>query len=480
MDPRPYLRVVWRWRWLILLIVVTCALTSGLVSYQLPKAYSTSATGLVSPKQLLPSGTSADLTQAPNVDQLVETYVGLLNTDPVRSRLVMDGVPRSADQLKGAIVAVRVPSSTLIKITITDSEPAVAQAIARDIIPAFNASLADLQSKVGVDSKSRLEALVPWEVPTAAPTTPVTPNIPRNVESAVAASLVGAILLAFLIERLDSTVKTEADLRVRTGLTVLGSVVERPPHDLAPDEGVETVVLTHPTDPLAEQYRAIRTNVLFSRVDSELRTLVVTSPGPGEGKTTTACNLAVTLAQAGNSVILVDADFRRPALHRVFGVNADIGLGNLILGDKTEDEVIQPTKVPRLRVVCTGVTPANPSELLGSSSMQRTLERLCAKADVVMLDTPPVTAVTDATVLGALVDGVVVVVERGGTSGAALTRSIETMQGVGARIIGLVLNRARAEAGVGYYYYYGPHPADRPSQKRRDKRRGGPEPEAQG
>ncbi|MEA2645333.1 MAG: tyrosine-protein kinase [Chloroflexota bacterium] len=474
MDPRPYLRVVWRWRWLVVLIVVTCALTSVLVSYQLPKAYATTATGLVSPKQLLPGGTP-DATQAPNIDQLVETYVGLINTDPVRSRLVKDGIPRSTDQLKGAITAARAPSSTLIKITIVDSEPGVAQAIARDIIPAFNASLDDLQTKVGVDSKSRLDALVLWEVPATAPTTPITPNIPRNVELAVAASLVGAILLAFLIERLDSTVKTEADLREKTGLTVLGSVIERPAGDLDPDQGIETVVVTHPTDPLAEQYRAIRTNVLFSRVDSELRTLIVTSPSPGEGKTTTASNLAVVLAQAGNNVILVDADFRRPAIHSVFGVNSDVGLGNLILGDKTEDEVLQSTKVPRLRVVCTGVTPANPSELLGSSSMQRALERLNAKADVVILDTPPVTAVTDATVLSALVDGVVVVVERGGTSFASLTRSIETMQGVGARIIGLVLNKARAEAGVGYYYYYGPHPSGRKGQRRKT-----PKPEAQG
>jgi len=214
------------------------------------------------------------------------------------------------------------------------------------------------------------------------------------------------------------------------------------------------VTSTHPKEPIAEAYKAIRTNLLFSLGEGQtLSTLVVTSTTPGEGKTSTACNLAVTLAQAGRRVILVDADFRRPKLHEVFGVGRNLGLGNLILRDRPEGDLITQTPVPNLLLLCSGPTPPNPSELLGSAVFNRIVEQLKAQCDVVVFDTPPVGAVTDATVLAARADGVLVVVDASRTAVSAILRTRDTLRSVNAKILGVVLNKARTSTGSEYYYY---------------------------
>ena len=457
---RDYAHTAWRWKWLVALIAVTCAVTALVVSIQLPKAYKTSAVGLVSPKQLIPpAGTSSDSApQVPSLDQLVETYVGLINTDPVRQQLVKDGIPRSAGELQANISAFRQPNTTLISITVGDRDPAVTELIAKDIIPAFNHSLDELQGKVGADPKNHLESLVPWEIPTTPPGSPVSPDIPRNVGAALLAGLIGGLAIAFVIEALDNTVKAESDVHIKLHTNLLGSVLLRRPTDSGdqPGQKVEVISASHPTDPLAEQYRALRTNLMFSRVDQSMRSLLVTSTAPAEGKTTTACNLAVVMAQAGNRVILVDADFRRPALHQVFRFRNDAGLGHLILRERPVAELVRATGIPNLRVISTGPAPPNPSELLGSSAMSQLMDRLADEADIIVFDTPPVGAVTDATVLGALVDGVVVVVEQGKTGITSIIRGLQTLQAVDANVLGIVLNKApRGEDAAYYDYYYG-------------------------
>jgi len=220
-------------------------------------------------------------------------------------------------------------------------------------------------------------------------------------------------------------------------------------------EEVALVTIREPDDAVSEAFRAIRTNLLFNSLDAKLRTLVVSSTVPGEGKTSTACNLAVAMAQAGNRVIIVDADFRRPELHRVFHKGRNVGLGNFILGDASEQDMILDTDVPNLRVICSGPTPPNPSELLGSQRMLKTIERLKELADVVIFDTPPVAAVTDATILAARTDGTILVVERGGTPIDAILQAKVKLDSVGARLLGIVLNKVRSgDAGAYYYYKY--------------------------
>jgi capsular exopolysaccharide synthesis family protein len=206
---------------------------------------------------------------------------------------------------------------------------------------------------------------------------------------------------------------------------------------------------------VAEAYRAIRTNLMFNSVERKLQSIVVTSAIPGEGKTSTACNLAVTMAQAGNRVVLVDSDFRRPSLHKIFH-KPSVGLGNLFLGNRPEEELIVPTRVQNLWLVCSGPTPPNPSELLGSERMSSVISGLREQADVVIFDTPPIGAVTDAVVLAAQCDGVIMVVERGRTDVASIRGAADKLHGVHANILGVVLNKVRAadSDAMAYYRYY--------------------------
>jgi succinoglycan biosynthesis transport protein ExoP len=468
MDAAGFIRVIRRWKWMIILLSLTCAGTAAVLTLQIPKTYSVTAVALVNPRQPLNVAGSSDPTQLPTIDQLVETYAGLINTDPVRARLIQDGVPRSQPELTAAINAKRQVNTTLISISIIDTDPAVALAIANDIVPAFNSSLSELQAKASQpDQNARLQALVPWEIPNKAPTAPVGPNIPRSVIIALLGGLVLSLGMAFVFERIDTSIRSEADVTQRLGQTLLGQVAYRSFADLSEgDLHVGSLVEAHATDTLAEQFRALRTNILFSRVRGKMDAMVVTSAAPGEGKTTTASNLAVVMAQAGLRVILVDADFRRPAIHRAFNISSRMGLGNLLLGDVPKEEVIVQSPVENLRIVCSGPAPPNPSELLGSPAMARVLEELKADCDLVIFDSPPVLAVTDAAVLSQLTDGTLLVAEHRGVGMGSIERALKSLTIVGVQVLGIVLNKAKAP-DASYYYEYGMGTAEATSGRSR-------------
>jgi len=455
-----YLPTLRRWAWLIISFTLVAGVTAALVSLELPKQYESTTVGLVNPKQLLLSGTDTGYTAQP--DQLVQTYVQLMSNKPVWDRLVAEGIPRTREQLKTELTVKREPNTSLIDVTIRDHSPEVALRVAQDIIPAFNSSLGELQARVAgaKPASAQLDSLVPWSVPSDAPTTPVSPRIPLNVAVALVAGLMISVGFAFLLEHLDDTVKNEANVRLRLELPLLGSIFFKKGMSrlTKPQDIVALVTLTHPKEPIAEAFKAIRTGLLFSVEDNEaLSTIVVTSTTPGEGKTSTACNLAIVLAQAGRRVILVDADFRRPTLHQVFRRGRNVGLGNLILQDLPEEEVVTDTQLPNLKLLCSGPTPPNPSELLGSPGFARVVDRLKQRCDVIIFDTPPIGAVTDATVLAARADGVVVVVDGGRTPVSGVLRTRDTLRAVNAKILGVVLNKMKTAKGGGYdYYYYTP------------------------
>lgn len=215
-------------------------------------------------------------------------------------------------------------------------------------------------------------------------------------------------------------------------------------------------LITHqdPKSPVAEAFRTIRTNLQFSSLDSEIRTIAITSAGPGEGKSTVLANLAVALAQSDKKVILVDSDLRRPTVHKKFGIENTTGLTNLLINGLTED-VLRDVGVPNLKVVTCGPLPPNPSELLGSKMMDKVIEFLKGHADMVLFDCPPVVAVTDAALLGRKLDGVIMTVRLGVVQQDALKRAKTLLENVQARVLGMVLNGVNAaNGGYGYYYYY--------------------------
>ncbi len=214
------------------------------------------------------------------------------------------------------------------------------------------------------------------------------------------------------------------------------------------------ISMTTPKSPIAEQFRTIRTNIQFSIVDEELQTMIVTSSGPAEGKSTTTANLAVVFAQQGKRVLLIDADLRKPTVHYTFRTENHIGLSNVLTRQSSLEEAVTVTAQEKLWVLPSGPIPPNPSELLGSKGMKTLLEQAKNEYDVIILDTPPVLAVTDAQVLSNLADGVVLVVSSGKTETDAAKKAKELLESAKAKILGVVLNNKKVQDSQ-YYYYYG-------------------------
>lgn len=213
------------------------------------------------------------------------------------------------------------------------------------------------------------------------------------------------------------------------------------------------VTVVQPRSPVSEAYRQLRTNIQFYSLDRPIQTLLLTSASPEDGKSTTLANLAVTFAETGRSVIAVDCDLRRPSLHRLFSLANDGGLTTLIREEKTFDELILPTDVPHLRVLPSGPLPPNPSELLGSQRMERVVDSLRGSADIVLFDSPPTISVTDAAILGAKMDGVLLVVSVGKTKRDHVTRAKRLLERVNAKVLGVVLNNVKFDGSL--YRYYG-------------------------
>jgi non-specific protein-tyrosine kinase len=211
------------------------------------------------------------------------------------------------------------------------------------------------------------------------------------------------------------------------------------------------ITLTDPRSPVSEAYRTLRTNLSFYSLDKPLRSLVITSPAPDEGKSTTIANLAVTMAQGGRRTVLVDCDLRRPSLHALFDLPAEPGLTNLVLGE-TAEIPLQATAVEDLFLVTSGPKPPNPADLLGSQAMDRVIIALAEQADIVLFDAPPVMAVTDATILGAKVDGVLLVVNAGKTRRDHAQRAKELLETANVRIVGATLINASRDSMLGGYY----------------------------
>jgi len=220
---------------------------------------------------------------------------------------------------------------------------------------------------------------------------------------------------------------------------------------VATDYGL--VTLSDPSSQISESYRTLRMNLQFAALDAELRTLLVTSPGAGEGKSTTLANLAVTMAQVDQRVIIVDADLRRPYLHRLFDIPADQGLTTMMLEDAAlENPPLYDTEVPGLRVLSTGTLPPRPADLLGSRRMEAVIHALAEHADMVIFDAPPVLAATDAVILSTKVDGVLLVVSAGETKREHAQQAVERLRKVNANVLGAVLNNAAPETALGAYY----------------------------
>ena len=282
------------------------------------------------------------------------------------------------------------------------------------------------------------------------------PIRPRPLNNMMLAGAVGLMLAAgivFLFEYLDNTLKTPDDIQRHLGLPVIGYIAEMN----VSDKSAEALyVAKQPRSPVTEAYRALRTNLEFAGVDQPLRTLLITSPGPSEGKTTTAINLAAIIAQGDKDVILLDADLRRPRVHRLLTLSNQIGLSDLFRGNLELQSVKRDVEDnPKMQAITSGSLPPNPAELLGSARMDQILDEITSSAKMVIIDSPP-SLVSDATILSAKVDGVILVLQPGKTNVDSAVAALEQLQRADARVLGVVLNRIprnRADYYGGYQHY---------------------------
>ncbi len=308
-----------------------------------------------------------------------------------------------------------------------------------------------------------------------APKIPIRPKTKLNLILGALIGLGLGFALTFLLEYIDNTVRAIEDIE-KIGMTVLGSIpvitreeaikrfkmatngVNGKASNLDSEEAqaMAARLITHfaPKSPISEAYRTFRTNLQYTKLDRDLKALLVTSPGPGEGKSTSVSNLAITMAQMGSRVLLIDSDLRRPVLHSIFKVDRRVGLSNVLVGRATIEEAVQKTDIENLFVMPCGTLPPNPSELLASNAMTRTLEEMKARYDMVLFDSPPIIAVTDAAVLSSRLDGVILVVKAGQTDREAAYRAYSLLKNVNARILGALLNGVQIESMYGSYYYY--------------------------
>jgi capsular exopolysaccharide synthesis family protein len=248
---------------------------------------------------------------------------------------------------------------------------------------------------------------------------------------------------------MDQSIRSEEDLLERTGLVAVGRI---PLVQTTPGRRGELVTLTHRDDPVTEAYKALRTNLLFSTIERPTAIIVITSSLPDEGKSRTTANLAVVMAAAGHRTLVIDADFRRSRQHGIFGRVRNVGLSDVIVGDRRADEVItQVEGCPNLSLLASGQRPPNPSELLGSGQMKKLLTRFREEFTYVLVDTPPVNLVTDPCVLAADADATMLVVEQGRTTYPSLVRANQALSRVGANVIGVVFNKIQHRADVYYY-----------------------------
>jgi non-specific protein-tyrosine kinase len=346
---------------------------------------------------------------------------------------------------------------------IQDSQSQIASL--QNQVNTWQATFAQYQLLLGERSPKVLDVIEEAPVPTA----PVGPNWMLQVILAASIGMALGVGAAFLLEYLDESLKSPDEVTKATGLTTLGAITRI----RGADPAERLITALHPKSPISEAYRVMRTNLQFSSLDRPLRSLVITSPNPKEGKSTTAANLGVVMAQAGKSVVLVDSDLRRPLLHRIFQVPNKQGLTTVLLQDgPVLDGTLQETGIENLRVLTSGPLPPNPSELLGSKRMENLIDQLEAEADIILFDTPPALPVTDAAVLATQTDGVLIVADAGKTRRAAAGQTVENMQKVGANLLGVAVNRLSLRgSGKYYYYYYYHYQYDQDTRRARRRRR---------
>lgn len=460
MELQDYLRVL-RKRWLVMTVVTLLAIgCAALATVLSPKVYSAQTQFFVSTSggdnstQLL-QGSTFTQQRVKSYSQLIETPKVLT---PVIDKLQLKTTP---DRLAGQVSATVPLDTVLIEVTVTDHSPQQAALIAKTLGQQFPATIEELE-KVAAGQPSPVKVTLVREP--QASSSPISPQPSRNLALGLVLGLLLGLGAALLRDMLDTTIKGPRDLEGVTDETVIGTIsfdAEASAHPLVLQSGLKSQ--------RAEAFRSLRTNLQFVDAANHPRSIVITSSLPGEGKTTTAGNLALTLAAGGSRVCLVEGDLRRPRLLEYLGYEGAVGLTDVLISRADLHDVLQQFGDTSLWVLGAGGIPPNPSELLGSSVMAQTIKALEARFDYVLIDAPPLLPVTDAAVLSTHVGGALVIVGAGVIHKDHLRRALETLEAVKGNTLGLVLNRLPHKEAGGYGYGYGYDYSSEPRRERANR-----------
>jgi non-specific protein-tyrosine kinase len=500
-----YAYQLWRWAWVIVLTAALCAGSAYIFSKRTTPVYQTTMRLLVSNP---PSQSSIDTTSMISNASLTQTYAQMLTDSPVLDRVITElGLKMASKDLAKVISVSVVPSTQIIEVKVEDTSPARAMHIADTLGTEFITRTLELQSEryrgtltglqkqmqdmstqiyttttqiataIDAGQKTQLETrLTQYQAlyssldlnyqqarlaeaqtstsvavsqPAQIPGSPIRPKTMQNMMIAAVLGMLVAIGGIIIIEIMDDTIKDPEEVRRKFGLPILGVIAR---HTIS--EG-KPITQEQPRSPVSESFRTLRTNITYAAVDTPLRWIIVTSATPTDGKTTVCANLGVVFAQGGKKAVVVDGDMRRPMVSKRFGLPERSGLSELFLTPlESLDGSVQATGVAGLNVVASGALPPNPAELMASKKMIEIMERLSVENDLVLVDTPPVLTVTDAAALAPGMDGVILVAKPGVTKMAAFKQALELLQGVGANVLGVVLNEVEPKSRrYGYYYH---------------------------
>lgn len=443
MELQHYLTIL-RDRWISALVTAFLVLGAvvALTLLQTPEYQATNRVFV----QTQAGSSVADLSSGVNfASQQITSYADVATTplvlDPVIDEL---GLDTTARELAGRISTTVPPETLILEITVTDEDPAQAAAIANTTSESLRAQVAALETS---DEEPTVELTV--ITPATEPTSPASPSIPRNVAVGLVLAVLAGVAIAIMRDLLDNRVRRPDDIERLFEQPVIAAIPASKDAKHLP-----LVSAQHPQSMQAEAYRGLRTNLQFMGLTSESRSVLITSSLPGEGKTSSAINLAHVIAQAGNRVLLIDADLRRPSVAGYLGLEGDAGLTTVLIGEANIEDVAQPLETEGLEVLASGPIPPNPSELLGSKNMQDLLNDAMAKYDFVVVDTAPLLAVTDAVVLSHYVGGTVVVAQSQRVRKPQLGQALDKLEAVQARVLGIILNRVQSGSQGAYIYNY--------------------------
>ena len=388
------------------------------------------------------------------------SYAQLVTGETLAQRTVDKlGLDMTGAELKEKVTATAQVDTVLIDVAVLDESPVRARDIANALSDEFVVMIRELETP---ENGSPPNARVVVEQRASIPLSPVVPQTKRNLLVGAALGLLLGVGIAVLREVLDSTIKDRKDLEDITGVGIVGSI----PLD---KERRKEAAITFDSDnsAIAEAFRKLRTNLQFLAVDNPPRVISVTSSTPSEGKSTTSINIALALAEAEHNVVLVDGDMRRPTLHKHLDLVQPVGFSTVLSGGATLDEALQKTRFEGLTVLTSGAIPPNPSELLGSKSAKKLLSDLRDQFDYVIVDSTPLLAVTDAAILAAGADGVLVISRFGQTRREQLAHAVGSLEDVGASVLGAVFTMTPTRGGGSYSYSYSYYGEDAPRKTTR-------------